>query len=345
MIIDLRSDTVTQPTDAMRAAMASAEVGDDVYGEDPTVNLLQEEAARVVGKQAALFVPTGSMANLLAVKCHTQPGDEVLIDRNAHIVQYEMGGLAWFSGVLPQVLDGVRGVLDPDVVRANIQAHVPYYRMRTTLVCVENSHNHGGGSIYPLPYLKAIHEAASEQGVPVHMDGARLFNAAIASGVSAQEIAGHTDSLMFCFSKGLSAPVGSILCGTREFIDRALRARRVVGGGMRQAGHLAAAARIALSDMVERLAEDHTAARRLAEGLAEMPGLVMDPATVQTNIVICRHEGGAAVCEPLVRALKARGVLVSQLTRDSIRLVTHRHIGPLQVDAALGAIRECLPGV
>jgi len=341
-MIDLRSDTVTLPTDEMRAAMASAEVGDDVYGEDPTVERLQREAAAIVGKEAALFVPTGSMGNLLAVKCHTQPGDEVVIQRNAHIVQFEMGGMAWFSGVLPQTLEGRRGILDPDQVGASIHHNVPYYRARTGLVCVENSHNYGGGSVYPRETLAGIYAAAGEKGVPVHMDGARLFNAAVAQGVSAAEIARHADSVMYCFSKGLSAPVGSALCGTREFVEQARRARRVVGGGMRQAGILAAAALVSLHSMVERLAEDHAMARRLAQGLAGIPGVELDPDTVETNIVVFRLSAGLPGYPAFIAGLKERGVLVSQLTPDTIRMVTHRHIDANSVDQALSEVRSLL---
>lgn len=341
-MIDLRSDTVTLPTEEMRAAMAAAEVGDDVYGEDPTVNRLQESAAAAVGKEAALFVPTGSMGNLLAVKCHTRPGDQVVIDRNAHILQFEMGGLAWFSGVTPLVLDGHRGLLDPDAVAANLRTHVPYYQMRTTLVCVENTHNYGGGAVYSLDALERLHQAAAARGVPVHMDGARLFNAAAALGVPAAAIAAHADSVMFCFSKGLSAPVGSALCGTRGFVEEARRARRVVGGGMRQAGVLAAAALVSLERMTERLREDHRMARLLAEGLAELPGVEIDPAEVETNIVMCRLAAGAAACAAFVGELRGRGVLVSQLTPDSVRLVTHRHIGYNEVVSALAAARAAL---
>lgn len=339
-MIDLRSDTVTLPTDEMRAAMARAEVGDDVYGEDPTINRLQEAAARAVGMEAALFVPTGTMGNLLALKCHTQPGDEVLVERNAHIVQFEMGGMAWFSGLMPRALDGDRGILDPDIVRQAIAVDVPYYRARTTLISVEDTHNYGGGSLYPLETLASIRQAADAAGIPVHMDGARLFNAAVAQGVPAARIAAHAHSVMFCFSKGLSAPVGSALCGSREFIERARRARRVVGGGMRQAGVLAAAALVALERMVDRLAEDHAAARRLAEGLTGIRGLEVDPAAVRTNIVMCRLEGGAAACAALVRGLKEQGILVSQLTADTVRMVTHRHIGYNEVDATLAAARR-----
>jgi threonine aldolase len=341
-MIDLRSDTVTQPTEEMRAAMARAEVGDDVYGEDPTINRLQEEAAAAVGKEAALFAPSGTMGNLLAVKCHTQPGDEVLIERHAHILQFEMGGMAWFSGTLPRALDGSQGILDAAEVRVNIHTDVPYYQMRTGLVCVEDTHNCGGGSIYPLETLARIRQAAREAGVPVHMDGARIFNAAVAQRVPAAEIAQYADSVMFCFSKGLSAPVGSILCGSGEFIERARRVRRVVGGGMRQAGVLAAAARVALHTMVERLAEDHAAARRLAEGLSEYRDIEIDPSTVQTNILMCSIRGGAEACAALVRGLKEQEVLVSQLTADTIRMVTHRHIGFPEVDRTLAAVQACL---
>jgi threonine aldolase len=344
-MIDLRSDTVTLPTDEMRAAMASAEVGDDVYGEDPTVNRLQEEATAAVGKEAALFVPTGSMGNLLAVKCHTQPGNEVVIDRYAHIVSFEMGAMAWISGCMPLVLDGARGILDPEQVRAVARADVPYYRARTGLIAVEDSHNYGGGSVYPLETLAAIREVADAAGVPVHMDGARLFNAAVSQGVPAARIAAHADSVMFAFSKGLSAPVGSVLCGPRAFIEEARRVRRVVGGGMRQAGVLAAAALVGLRTMVERLAEDHAMARRLAEGLAELPGVLIDPAHVETNILMYRLPGGAEACGRLARELKERGVLVSQLTPDTLRMVTHRHIGPAEVEATLRTVREALPAV
>lgn len=343
--IDLRSDTVTLPTEEMRAAMARAEVGDDVYMEDPSIERLQEAAAAAVGKEAALFVPSGTMGNLLAVKCHTQPGDEVVIERNAHIVQYEMGGMAWFSGVMPRVLDGVRGILDPDEVAAAVHVDVPYYRARTGLVCVENTHNHGGGTLYPEETLGRIRAAAVAAGVPVHMDGARLFNAVAATGIPAARYARCADSVMFCFSKALSAPVGSVLCGSRPFVESARRARRVVGGGMRQAGVLAAAALVALETMVERLVEDHAAAKRLAEGLAGIPGIDLDPESVQTNIVMCRLAPARTGCADLVRGLKDRGILVSQLTPDTVRLVTHRHIGPREVDRTLIAVRETMAAI
>lgn len=343
MVVDLRSDTLTRPTSGMRRAMAEAEVGDDVYGEDPTVNALQEESAAAVGKEAGLFVPTGSMGNLLAVKCHTQPGDEVILERYAHIVQFEMGGMAWFSGTLPQTLSGNRGILDPDEVAASIHHNVPYYRARTGLVCVENTHNYGGGSIYPQETLARIYAAAQERGVPVHMDGARLFNAAVAQGLPAAEIARHADSVMFCFSKGLSAPVGSMLCGSRAFIEQARRVRRVVGGGMRQAGVIAAAAQLSLQTMVDRLAGDHAVAFALAEGLAQMPGVRVE--RVETNIVAIRLGSDLSAYARLVTGLRERGVLVSQLTPDTIRMVTHRHITAEAVRTTLAAVAELVrPG-
>lgn len=341
-MIDLRSDTVTLPTDEMRAAMAAAEVGDDVYLEDPTVNLLQELAAERVGKEAALFMPSGSMGNLIAVKCHTQPGDQVVLQEQAHILQYEMGGLCWFSGTVPQTLPGESGILRPEEVAAALHTDVPYYRMRTGLVCVENTHNYGGGAIYPLEHLAGIRAAADAHGLPIHMDGARLYNAAVAMGVPAAQITRHVDSVMFSLSKGLSAPVGSMLCGSREFIEQARRVRRVVGGGMRQAGILAAAGILALERMVDRLAEDHEMARLLAEGLAEIPGIRIDPAAVRTNIVMCYPEGGVEACRRIIPALKERGVLVSQLGADSLRLVAHRHIGYNHVASALQAIRDVM---
>lgn len=334
-MIDLRSDTVTLPTPEMRSAMAAAEVGDDVYGEDPTVRRLQEASAAATGKEAALFVPSGTMGNLIAVKAHTQPGDEAVCERHAHVVMFEMGGMAWLSGVLPVPLDGRRGVLDPREVARNVHTDVPYYRARTGVICLENTHNYAGGTVTPLPVLEAIGAIGRERGVPVHMDGARLFNAAAACGVPAAAICAHVDSLMFAFSKGLSAPAGSVVCGTREFIERCQRVRRVVGGGMRQVGVLAAAALLGLETMAGRLAEDHAHARRLAEGVAELPGVEIDLDSVQTNIVIFRLRGGAEACRRWVAEARQQGVLCSQMSDDTVRLVTHRHIGDSEVERAL----------
>lgn len=340
MPIDLRSDTVTQPTAAMREAMASAEVGDDVYGEDPTVNRLEALAAERVGMEAALFVPSGTMGNLIAVKAHTEPGNEAIVERTSHIVLFEMGGMAWLSGVMPRVLDGRGGALDPEEVAANLHVDVPHYVARTGLVCLENTHNYAGGAVYPLDALAATCAAARERGVPVHLDGARLFNASVASGVPADEICRHVDSVMFAFSKGLSAPVGSVVAGSRAFVERARRVRRVAGGGMRQAGILAAAAVVALETMVDRLAEDHARARELALGVAALPGVLLDPESVRTNILMFRHANGACACQAWVALAREAGVLCSQMSADTIRLVTHRHVGPAEVQQALEVFRH-----
>lgn len=339
-VIDLRSDTVTLPTEAMREAMARAELGDDVYGEDPTVNRLQEAAAAALGMEAALFVPSGTMGNLLAVKCWSEPGDEILLHEDSHIACFEMSGVAWFSGVLPRTVGGARGLLEPDTLRERVQYRPPYYRARTACLSVENSHNAGGGAVYPVERLRSIRALADEFELPVHMDGARLFNAVAALGVEASSIAAFADSVMFCLSKGLSCPVGSLLCGSRAFIERARRVRRVVGGGMRQAGVLAAAGLVALETMTARLVEDHRRARDLAAGLASIPGLRIDP--VETNIVCMRPAGGADDCRRAVSRLRERGVLVSQLSPENLRLVTHRHIGEVEVARALDALREAL---
>lgn len=333
--IDLRSDTVTQPTEAMRAAMAAAEVGDDVYGEDPTVARLEQLAAAVVGKERGLFVPSGTMGNLIAVKAHTEPGDEAVLERSCHILLYELGGMAWLSGVMPRGLDGDRGILSADQIAANTHRDVPHYRARTGVICLENSHNFAGGTTYPQAELDAIGEVGRRSGVPVHLDGARIFNAAVAQAVSPKRICAPVDSVMFCFSKGLSAPVGSILCGTDAFIEKARRIRRAVGGGLRQVGVIAAAALVAMETMVDRLREDHARASRLAVGLAEMPGVRLDPNAVETNILVFQLDGGALSCARWMEKTRSRGVLCSQMSEDLLRLVTHRHIGDGEVDRAL----------
>jgi threonine aldolase len=343
MPIDLRSDTVTQPTEAMREAMASAVVGDDVYGEDPTINRLEALAAEAVGKEAALFVPSGTMGNLVAVKAHTEPGNEAIVERTSHILLFEMGGMAWLSGVMPRVLDGRDGALDPEEVASNLHMDVPHYIARTGVVCLENTHNYAGGAVYPIGSLAATCAAARALGVPVHLDGARLFNASVASGMPAREICRHVDSVMFAFSNGLSAPVGAAVAGSRAFIERARRVRRAAGGGMRQAGILAAAAIVALETMVDRLSEDHARARELATGLAALPGVILDPSSVQTNIVMFRHVSGARACQAWVDLAREATVLCSQLSPDSVRLVTHRHIGAREVQQALDVFGRLAP--
>jgi len=339
--IDLRSDTVTTPTPAMRSAMAAAEVGDDVYGEDPTVNRLEAAAAARLGKEAGLFVPSGTMGNQTALLAQTGRGDEVIVEESSHIVNYEVAGMAVIGGVMPRTLRGHYGILDPDQVRAAIRPpniHTP----RTALIAVESTHNRGGGTYYPLDVLAEIGRIGREQGIAVHLDGARIFNASVASGVPMQDCAAHADTVQFCFSKGLAAPVGSMVVGPRAVIERARKYRKMLGGGMRQAGILAAAALVALETMVDRLAEDHANARLLAEGLAAIPGIEIDLKRVQTNIVIFAVRSERADAAALVRGLATRGVLAHQISPDSIRLVTHKDVTREDILAALAAARAVL---
>src|SRR5687768_16802198 len=282
---DLRSDTVTKPTRAMRNAMAAADVGDDVYGEDPTVNLLEERAAAMLGKESALFVPTGTMGNTIALKLHTEHGQEVICDSRSHIFNYELSMMAWFAGCVARPVPSVNGVLMWDQIKPQIRPVSPHWAP-TGLIEVENTHNLAGGTVYPLDVLDEIYTGAHAAGLAVHMDGARVFNAAAALGVPVSAIAAKADTVMFCLSKGLGAPVGSMLAGTKTAIAKGRLYRKRLGGGMRQAGVLAAAGLIALEEMPKRLVEDHANAKRLASGLADVPGVSIDPAAVQTNIVI-----------------------------------------------------------
>ncbi len=333
-IIDLRSDTVTRPSAAMREAMASAEVGDDVYGEDPTVNALQEEAARRTGKEAALFVPSGTMANQAALRAQTRHGDLVLASEGAHLLRYESGAAAAISGVQIKTI-GADGLFDADDVRRAI-TDADHHNPPTTLVAVENTHNAAGGRIFPLELVHAVAAAARERGLRLHLDGARIFNAEVATGVPVAQWARPFDTVTFCLSKGLGAPVGSLVCGTAETIDRVHRIRKMLGGGMRQAGIIAAAGLYALRHNVARLAEDHAKARRLAMGLAEL-GLEVAP-WPETNIVFFRVPAG----RDFVPALRARGVLVNQVGDDRCRAVTHLDVSADDVADALQRIRAAL---
>ncbi|HEX7957809.1 MAG TPA: GntG family PLP-dependent aldolase [Pyrinomonadaceae bacterium] len=342
-MIDLRSDTVTKPTPAMRRAMSEAEVGDDVYGEDPTVNRLQERAAELFGKEAALFVPTGSMGNQIAVKLHTRPGDEVVIEERGHIYNYEMAAMSAVSGALARPVrsaDGT-GVLTWEEIRAAIRANdAPYYVARTGLVALENSHNLAGGTVLTRERTQEICYGVQALGIRVHLDGARIFNAAEALGETVAALARHADSVMFCLSKGLGAPVGSLLLGGSAFIEEARRWRKLLGGGMRQAGVLAAAGLVALEQTPPRLAEDHANARRLAEGVAELPGVEIDPEGVRTNIVIFDVSGTRQAADAVCARLRdAHGVLCSGFG-DSIRMVTHYDVTREDIEVALGALRE-----
>lgn len=336
--IDLRSDTVTKPTQEMREAMFAAEVGDDVYGEDPTVRKLEELAAEMVGKEAALFVVSGTMGNQVAVLTHTAPGDEIVLEAESHIYYYEVGAVAALSGVQARTVRGVRGIMDPAAVEEAIREENIHYP-RTSLIALENTHNRAGGTVLPLDNMAAIAEVAHRHGVSVHLDGARVFNAAIALGVDAREITKHVDTVQFCLSKGLAAPVGSILAGPREFIERARKKRKMVGGGMRQAGVIAAAGIVALTKMVDRLSEDHANARVLAEGLAGIDGISVDLGTVQTNIVVFDTRDLGVTAEEFVARLKDRGVLSSGFGKTRIRLVTHKDVSREDVLEALEVVK------
>ncbi len=338
-MIDLRSDTVTLPTPAMREAMYRAEVGDDVFGEDPTVNRLEELAAAKLGKEAALFVPSGSMGNCCSVLTHCRRGSMVVLGNRSHILLYEHGSPATLGGLPFRTLPNLEnGALDPAQVDGAIQS--PDLHMAGTgLLCLENTHNDCGGRVVTMEQMRTLSEIAHRKGVPVHLDGARIFNAALALGVQAHEIAAYADSVMFCLSKGLSAPVGSLLTGTREFIARARRTRKLLGGGMRQAGILAAAGIVALEQMVERLAEDHANARRLAEGLANLRGYHLDPATVETNMVyfsLQYADGSPVDTGPFLQAAREQGVLAITMGPGRIRTVTHYGITAADIDTALG---------
>jgi threonine aldolase len=338
-LIDLRSDTVTEPTQEMRQAMADALVGDDGYGEDVTVNRLESLTADMLNKESALFVPSGTMGNLVALMAHTHHGDEVILDAKSHIYEYELGGMSAIAGAIPRPVRFERGRLTPEVLRAAIRAphmlHPP-----TTLLCLENTHNQAGGTVVTPEQLAEVAVDAREYGLKIHLDGARIFNAAVALGIDVRELTRHVDSVMFCFSKGLSAPVGSALVGGKEFIERARRIRRMLGGGMRQVGVLAAAALVALESMVDRLRDDHKNARLLADGLAAIDDSMVDLDTVQTNIVNCdvsvlRHDA-----DSFIQALQPHGIKVNPRLPNVVRMVTHRQINPAHIHRTLEVMAQ-----
>lgn len=343
-LIDLRSDTVTKPTPAMRRAMADAEVGDDVYGEDPTVNRLQERAAEVFEKEAALFVPTGSMGNQLCVKLHTRPGTEVVLEERSHIYNYEMGGAAVFSGVIVRSVRGENGLLNRDLVAGAIHHQAPYYVTPTSLVTLENTHNMAGGSVLPLPVAESICEYAHSLGLPVHLDGARIFNAAVALQTTVAAIARPFDSVMFCLSKGLGAPVGSMILGKRDFIEEAKSWRKRLGGGMRQVGILAAAGMLALEDSPKLLLDDHANAKRLAEGVAELRGIQIDPAGVQTNIVIFDVAETGKTTTQISQGLREQGVLANGINPREMRMVTHYDVSRGDIETTVKAMQMVVGG-
>jgi len=337
--IDLRSDTVTRPDAKMRAAMAAAEVGDDVYGEDPTVNRLQELGAQLVGKEAALFVPSGTAGNQIALLAHTERGNEVILDEEAHIYYYEAGSPAMLAGVQPRPVRGLLSADGPEVLRRSLRPQNIHFPV-TRLICLENTFNRGGGTVMPPAVMAELYNIAVEHGLAVHLDGARIFNAAAALDCEAQELTRYCDSVMFCLSKGLGAPVGSLLAGSREFIEKARRYRKALGGGMRQAGVLAAAGLVALQN-IPRLKEDHVHARRLAEGLAGLPGVEVDLTNVQTNMVVVKFTGRLTAAD-FVRELALKGVKCNTTGPDTVRLVTHLDVAAADIEYSLAAMREVL---
>jgi threonine aldolase len=340
-VIDLRSDTVTRPTPEMRQAMFQAEVGDDVYQEDPTVNRLEQSAARIMGKEAALFVPTGTMGNTIGIKLLTHHGEEIVCDSRGHLLNYELSMAAWFSGCLIRPVDSPDGILTWERLEPYLRPLGPHWAP-TGCVELENTHNMAGGTVYPQEVLDNICDRAHDRGIRVHLDGARVFNAASAAGIGVARICAKADTVMFCLSKALGAPVGSILAGPKELIDRGRLYRKRLGGGMRQAGVLAAAGVIALETMPARLGEDHANARLLADGFAALPGITVVPPA--TNIVIFDVSGTERPAGELSAALKARGVLINPVSSTVMRAVTHYDVSRADCEAALDALREVLAG-
>jgi len=335
--IDLRSDTITLPTDEMRQAMYEAELGDDVFGEDPTVNRLEEISAHMMGKEAALFTSSGTMSNLISVLTHTRPGNEILVGSEAHMFWNEVGGASALGGVIMRVVPNTQdGQIESNAISKAIRAENIHYP-QTTLLCLENTHNRCGGTVLTPEYTHNIAQLAHQQGLKVHLDGARIFNASVALGVSASELTESVDSVSFCLSKGLSAPVGSLTCGNQEFVDRARKWRKMLGGGMRQAGVIAAAGIVALQKMVNRLADDHATAKRLANGLASIPGIGISPEKIQTNIVI--FEVPSTISAPeFIQRMGAQDVRFSHTGGQKVRAVTHYMINTTDIDEALERI-------
>ncbi len=340
-VADFRSDTITQPTEAMREAMARAEVGDDVLGDDPTVQRLQETVAELFGLEAALFVPSGTMANLVALRTHTEPGDEFVAEGRSHVFLYEGGGYAAVAGVSLHRLESERGLLDPHAIEAAIRPGGDSHFPRTRLIWLENTHNRAGGTLYPVEQLEAIGGLARARGLRLHIDGARCLNAAVALGVEPAEIARYCDSISVCLSKGLGCPAGSLLLGPRDFIDRAHRFRKMFGGGMRQSGVLAAAGLHALEHHVHRLADDHARAHTLAEAWARLPGVRTESPSTNLIYVDVRDTGRSAV--DLQTDLETLGVRVLATGEESFRAVTHLDVGDSDVERAIAALGRVLP--
>jgi threonine aldolase len=341
-LIDLRSDTVTRPTPGMRAAMQNADVGDDVFGEDPTLIRLEEKVAQLLGKDAGLFVPSGTMSNQVAIRAHTQPGDEMLCDVNCHIYNNEAGGPAVLSGVTCRTLEGDFGILDVAQLEGKVRP-LNDHHVRTKIVCLENTHNRGGGRIYPLEKIRAIRQWTQRNGLILHLDGARLWNAAVATGVNLATWGSLFDTVSVCFSKGMGTPVGSALAGPRDFITRARRVRKVFGGGMRQAGVLAAAALYALDHHFERLAEDHRNAQVIAQAIGETPGLELLPPEVHTNLIWFEIDPMLGTAKQAAAALKEQRVLVYAAGPQTLRACTHLDVSAAQAAYAADTIRRTAP--
>ncbi len=340
-MIDLRSDTVTKPSQAMREAMASAEVGDDVFAEDPTINALQEYCAELFGKERALYVPSGTMANQVSLNAHTQPGDEIICEYGCHIFNYECGAPSVLSGVQLHPLHGDHGILTPDQIEAAIRPDNVHHAT-TRVIELENTHNRAGGVVYPIEVVAAISEMVREYGLKMHLDGARLMNAVMATGISPAEYAQYFDSVTLCFSKGLGAPVGSIVVGDAEFITRAHRYRKMYGGGMRQAGIIAAGALYAIQNNVERLVEDHQNAKRFAEGIAKLPQIQLDLNWVQTNIVIFEVDADVMTAQDLCEKLKERDILMLPVSKQLIRAVANLMVSGSDIDTTINTFQEIL---
>ncbi|MCM3670358.1 low-specificity L-threonine aldolase [Mesobacillus maritimus] len=339
-MIDLRSDTVTKPTEEMRKAMYLAEVGDDVYGEDPTVEKLEETAANVLGKEAALFVTSGTQGNQIAVLTHCRPSQEIILEAESHIFYYESGAVAALAGVQTRTIPSIRGAMDPRKVHEAIRG-IDIHYPETGLICIENTHNRAGGAVVPVENMKEIYQVAKKHQVPVHMDGARLFNAAVAADVDVKEFAQYSDTVQFCLSKGLGAPIGSIIAGGKDFIQRAKVWRKRLGGGLRQVGVIAAPGLIALTNMKDRLAEDHENARLLADGIRNIDGLAVVN-EVETNIVVVDVKELGVTADEFVVALKAEGVLSGSAGLSTVRLVTNLNVSANDIKLAIDAISRAI---
>lgn len=338
-IVDLRSDTLTKPTPQMRAAMANAELGDDVFGEDPTTNLLQERVADLCGTEAALFVPSGSMGNLVSLRCMAGPGDEIIVHADSHIYNYEVASLAGVGGMQARPVPGHWGVLEPDAIAGAVRPAFDTFP-RTRVIALENTHNLAGGTIYPIDDIRAARKVADEYGLQIHMDGARIFNASVASGVPVSEYCSLVEGLTFCFSKGLSCPVGSMIVGSRDLIMRAHRYRKMHGGGMRQTGVLTAACLVALDTMIDRLADDHANAQRLANGIKAISVGATAPFNVQTNMVLVKTEELGFAPGQFVEAIGAEGVRCLSYHHATVRMVTHKDVSTEDIDYTLEAIEK-----